>query len=89
MKHKGSCHCGAIEIELETYRLPKDQVVGALSMLVLPQAQRPNVLGPKGAGGSDRSNARACPIVHVRSHDITADRVPPMRRIRGYAPVRN
>ncbi len=26
-------------------------------MLVLPQAQRPNVLGPKGAGGSDRSNA--------------------------------
>ena len=29
MKHKGSCHCGAIEIELETDRLPKDQVVGA------------------------------------------------------------
>ena len=28
MKHKGSCHCGAIEIELETDRLPKDQVVG-------------------------------------------------------------
>jgi len=26
-------------------------------VLVLPQAQRPNVLGPKGAGGSDRSNA--------------------------------
>jgi hypothetical protein len=29
LKHKGSCHCGAIEIELETDRLPKDQVVGA------------------------------------------------------------
>jgi hypothetical protein len=31
MKHKGSCHCGAIEIELETDRLLKDQVVGACS----------------------------------------------------------
>jgi hypothetical protein len=29
MKRKGSCHCGVIEIELETDRLPKDQVVGA------------------------------------------------------------
>jgi hypothetical protein len=29
MKHRGSCHCGAIGIELKTDRLPKDQVIGA------------------------------------------------------------
>ena len=29
MKHTGSCHCGAIEIELETDRAPHDQVLGA------------------------------------------------------------
>ncbi|WP_298969293.1 hypothetical protein [uncultured Roseobacter sp.] len=29
MKHAGSCHCGAIRIELETSRAPQDQVLGA------------------------------------------------------------
>ncbi|MDP5219903.1 hypothetical protein Q5Y75_22055 [Ruegeria sp. 2205SS24-7] len=29
MKHVGSCHCGAIRVELETTRIPQDQVLGA------------------------------------------------------------
>ena len=29
MKHKGSCHCGAIRIELRTERQPQEQVIGA------------------------------------------------------------
>jgi hypothetical protein len=29
MKHKGSCHCGAIGIELQTDRPPHEQVIGA------------------------------------------------------------
>ena len=29
MNHKGSCHCGAIRIELRTERPPQQQVIGA------------------------------------------------------------
>lgn len=29
MKHTGSCHCGAISVELETSRAPQDQILGA------------------------------------------------------------
>jgi hypothetical protein len=29
MRLKGSCHCGAIRIELETERHPREQVIGA------------------------------------------------------------
>ena len=28
-KHKGSCHCGAIEIELTSSRPPEEQILGA------------------------------------------------------------
>lgn len=29
MKHVGGCHCGAIRVELETSRLPGQQILGA------------------------------------------------------------
>ncbi len=29
MEHKGRCHCGALEVRLETPRLPSDQILGS------------------------------------------------------------